>query len=287
MAILGKKREQKNFETSVLEVGLMLGKVVAINPSKEEYKEILGMELKEDSKATDYLGEKDGNTTLRIDVWLEKIKPEGEFKKVTFFLENKVKSNKDNTKTQKINAVGSTSWASESALPAFFVKHEWREAFVGEEELYNFVRTWLGGLDLSDADSAILADWKQLMKGKLTHFKEQIGGEYATNVVVPVVVRSVVKEGETKEYQSIYNKAVLPEYALKQFRVIDYTKDEVLDAIKRKDPKTRKIHEKFVIDVAGEYGCKDTYLLKDLRVYNPADFLVGSNEPISNDGADY
>jgi len=241
MSIQGKKREQKNFESSVLEVGLMLGKIVAINPTKEEYKEILRIELKEDSKATDYLGEKDGNTTLRIDIWLEKIKPEGEFKKVTFFLENKVKATKDNTKTQKINSVGSTSWASDTALPAFFVKHEWREAFVGEEELYNFVRTWLGGLDLSDADSTLLADWKQLMKGKVTHFKDQIGGEYATNVVVPVVVKSVIKEGETKEYQSIYNKAVLPEYALKQFRVIDYTKDEVLDAIKRKEPKARKM----------------------------------------------
>ena len=74
MAISGERREQKSFDNQLV-VGLAEVKVVAINPDMEEYKEILGIELKEDSKATEYLGEsKDGNTTLRVNFWVEDIK---------------------------------------------------------------------------------------------------------------------------------------------------------------------------------------------------------------------
>ncbi len=42
------------------------------------------MELKEDSKAAQYLGEKDGNTTLRVDFWLQDIKSKDNFKVSSF-----------------------------------------------------------------------------------------------------------------------------------------------------------------------------------------------------------
>ena len=72
MNIGGKKKEQQQFESSVKKVGLFEANVVAINPNAEEYKDVLGIELKEDSKAVEYLGtSQDGNTTLRVDVWLE------------------------------------------------------------------------------------------------------------------------------------------------------------------------------------------------------------------------
>jgi hypothetical protein len=71
----GNKREvtEGNFEQEKV-VGIFSAKVVAINPTIEQFKSLLGIELKEDSKATDYLSEnKDGNTTLRVDVWLEDV----------------------------------------------------------------------------------------------------------------------------------------------------------------------------------------------------------------------
>ena len=95
-SIGGKKRESSgNNENYTKRVGLFEAKVIAINPSLEEYKDKLGIELKEDSKAVEYLGEsRDGNTYLRLDFWLEEVKNKDRFK-VSFFLENKEKENKD------------------------------------------------------------------------------------------------------------------------------------------------------------------------------------------------
>ena len=72
MSVEGKKREQKDY---VKKVGLVEVEVIAINPTEEEYKEVLGIELSEDSKATEYLGEtKDGNPYVRVDVWVQSVK---------------------------------------------------------------------------------------------------------------------------------------------------------------------------------------------------------------------
>jgi hypothetical protein len=48
-----------------------------------------------------------------------------------------------------------------------------------------------------------------------------------------------------------------------------------------------KPHERFVLNVNGEYGCKDYFILKDLKEYNPEDNLVASDKAISEDGGDY
>ena len=148
----GTRRANQDFSKKV---GLVECKVVAINPSVEEYKEHFNIELKEDSKATEYLGEREGNDTLRIDVWLEAIKNQERFK-ATFFLENRERENKDFTKKQYINAVGNCSWADDpNNLPAWFTARDYRVAYVGEEDLYNFLRTWLGQLDYRSAETTL------------------------------------------------------------------------------------------------------------------------------------
>jgi len=109
----GKRKEQVQALEFSKKVGLFEAKVIAINPDAEEYKEILNIELKEDSKALEYLGtSNDGNTTLRTDVWLEDAKSKEKLK-VTFFLENKEKVNKDGTKKQYINSIGTCSWSDD------------------------------------------------------------------------------------------------------------------------------------------------------------------------------
>lgn len=285
--IKGKAREQKDFNN--LEVGLFVGKVKAINPSIQEYKEILGIELKEDSKAAEYLGEsKDGNTSLRLDVWTEDIKRAGKFKKIVFFLEDKEKTNKDETKKQYINASGACSWASdEDGLLSWFVKRPFRVAKVGEEQLYNFLKVWLGKLDLKDDDAELSINWKNLMKGKVDELKEQIGGEFETTFVPLATVKSVEKEGETKEYQQVYNGAFLPEYSLKNFRVVDYSDETVLSGLKKKQNKDLKPHERFVLQVTGEYGPKEFFVLKEIKEYNPAENIAASDKVITETGADY
>ncbi len=286
----GRIRENNDFSKKV---GLFAAKVICVNPNREEFKEILGMELKEESKADEYAGEsKDNNATIRINFWLEELKTKQKFN-VTFFLENKVKSNKDGSKQQYINELGSCSWADDpNNLPDWFVKRgpdSFREAFVGEEELYTFMRTWLGKLDYRDAGTTLQLEFKQLIKGNMKDIKAQINGEFSVPVVALAVVKTVVKEGEdSKEYQGVYNRDFLPEFALKQFRMVDYNKPDVLQGLKKKASKDLKVHERFALRVTdSEYGVKDFFILKDLQDYDPSMNIVSSNVPISTDGADY
>jgi hypothetical protein len=284
----GNKRQSTGESNFSKKVGLFEAKVIAINPTIEEFKDKLGIELKEDSKAIEYLGtSQDGNKTVRIDVWLEEVKNKDKFK-VAFFLENKERENKDGTKKQYINTVGSCSWADdENNLPKWFTERECRVAYVGEEDLYNFMRTWLGDLDYRDAETTLQLDWSKLMKGNVKDLRDQIGGEWCTNIVALATVKTVEKDGELKEYQGVYNKAFLPAYTLKQFRLIDFSSSTTLKQLREKKSKDLKPHERFVLGITGEYGCKEFYTFKDIADYNADDNLVASDKVLEEDDSDF
>lgn len=284
----GNKRQSTGESNFSKKVGLFEAKVIAINPTIEEFKDKLGIELKEDSKAVDYLGmSQDGNKTVRIDVWLEEVKNKDKFK-VVFFLENKERENKDGTKKQYINTVGSCSWADdENNLPKWFTEREVRVAYMGEEDLYNFMRTWLGDLDYRDAETTLQLDWSKLMKGNVKDLRDQIGGEWCTNIVALATVKTVEKDGELKEYQGVYNKAFLPAYTLKQFRLIDFSNSNTLKQLREKKSKDLKPHERFVLGITGEYGCKEFYTFKDIADYNADDNLVASDKVLEEDDSDF
>ena len=290
-AIGGVKRESANNENTVYpkKVGLFEAKVIAVNPTIEEYSTVLGMELNPESKATEYLGTtKDGNTYLRVDVWLQNVKDESNFK-VSFFLEDRERENRDGTKKQYINSVGMTAWAAdENDLWDWFTKdRDYRVAYVGEEDLYEFLRTWLGQLNYREAKTILQLDWKKLMRGNINDVKNEIDGEWCNTVVALATVVVKERDGETKEYQGIYNKGFLNGYTMKQFRLVDYTDQRTLSSLRARKPRELKPHERFVVRVTGEYGCKDYYILKEIEEYNPGDNLVASDSYISDDGSDY
>jgi hypothetical protein len=288
-SIGGKKRENTGGGDFSKKVGLFEANVIAVNPTLEEFKDVLGMDLKEDSKAAEYLGEtKDGNNYLRVDFWLQRVNHDEKFK-VSFFLEDKERENKDGTKYQYINSVGQCSWATdENDLAEWFTKgRDFRIAYTGEEDLYNFMRVWLADLDYRDADTVLQLEWKKLMRGNVKDIKDQINGEWTKSVLALATVIVKERDGESKEYQGIYNKAFVGGYALKQFRNVDYGNKKTQDALKNKKPRDLKAHEKFVVNIIGEYGCKDYYTFKEIQDYNPDDNLVASDAYISDDGDDY
>lgn len=286
--IQGDQREQKQVQEFPKKVGLFEAEVVAINPTTEEYKELLDIELPEESKATEYLGKsRDGNTYLRVDVWLKDVKSGDKFK-TTFFLEDKERENKDATKKQYINNIGKCAWADDpNNLAEWFAKRDYRVAYVGEEELYEFLRTWLGKLDFMKETTVLQLEWKKLMKGNVSELKSQVDGAYCTNLGALATIVMKEKDGESKEYQGVYNKAFLPAYALKNFRLINYNDATVQSALRGKKLKDLKPHERFVINVTGEYGCRDFYILRDLKEYNAEDNLVASDAVLSDDGDDF
>lgn len=289
----GTKREVKEQTEFVKKVGLFEGTVVAINPSIEQFKSILNIELDENSKSAEYLGEsRDGNTRLRLSVWIKDVKT-SQFFNVNFFLEDKERENKDGTKNQYINQIGSCSWASDEDQLAQWFKgtadnpKDYRVAYSGEEQLYDFLRTWLCQLDYSKSDTILSIDWKKLMRGNVKELTSQIDGEWCGNFVAmaTVVIREV--EGEMKEYQGIYNGAFLPAYTLKQFRLVNYNDSKKVKELSNKKPKDLRIHEKFVVKLNGEYGCKDYFTFSELQDYNPDMNMAASDKVISEDDADY
>lgn len=288
MSSIGGKVRETQESNYTKKVGLFEAKIIAVNPTLEQFKDVLGMEVQEDSKLAEYLGEsKDGNNTLRVDFWLEEVKNGDKFK-VSFFLEDKERENKDGTKQQYINEIGMCAWADDpNNLPEWFTKREYRQAYTGEEDLYNFLRTWLGKLDYRDADTVLQLEWKKLMRGNVKDIKDQIDGEWAKTVLALATVIVKERDGESKEYQGIYNKAFVGGYALKQFRLVDYGNKKTQETLKNKKPRDLKAHEKFVMNVIGEYGCKDYYTFKEIQDYNPDDNLVASDAYISDDGDDY
>jgi hypothetical protein len=286
--IQGKEREQKDQQSRQKRVGLFEAEVVAINPTTEEYASKLGIELPEDSKATEYLGtNKDGNSFLRVDVWLNDVKADDKYK-ITFFLEDKERENKDGTKKQYINNIGTCTWAVDAnSLPDWFASREYRVAKAGEEDLYVFLRSWLGKLDYKDAESVLELDWKKLMKGNTSELRSQVDGAYCTNFVALATIISKEKDGEMKEYQGVYNGGFLPVYTLKNFRLINYSDEKVLGGLRAKKTKDLKPYERFVLNIKGEYGCKDYFILRDIKDYNPEDNLVASDTPLEEDSSDY
>ena len=285
MAISGSKREIPQGGDFPKKVGIFEAKVIAINPNEREYKDILGIELKEDSNATNYYD--DVKKKLRVNVWLQDVN--SDFKtNATFWLEHGEKENKDATKKQYINSIGVCSWASSpDLLPVWFLKRDYRIAHIGEEEFLGFVRIWLGGLDFSDLSTEIMLDWKKVMSGDLKDLKEQIDGEFTQTVGALATVKTVDKEDGPKSYQNIFIKSFFPGYSIKSMRVVDYNNPDVVRGLTFRKSAELKMHERFVVNVTGEYGCKDYYTFKELHDYDPEANLVESDKVIAADSADF
>ena len=285
MAISGSKREIPQGGDFPKKVGIFEAKVIAINPNEREYKDILGIELKEDSNATNYYD--DVKKKLRVNVWLQDVN--SDFKtNATFWLEHGEKENKDATKKQYINSIGVCSWASSpDLLPVWFLKRDYRVAHIGEEEFLGFVRIWLGGLDFSDLSTEIMLDWKKVMSGDLKDLKEQIDGEFTQTVGALATVKTVEKEDGPKSYQNIFIKSFFPGYSIKSMRVVDYNNPDVVRGLTFRKSAELKMHERFVVNVTGEYGCKDYYTFKELHDYDPEANLVESDKVIAADSADF
>jgi hypothetical protein len=285
MAIGGSKREIPQGGDFPKKVGIFEAKVLAINPNAKEFKDILGIDLKEDSNATNYYD--DVKQKLKVNVWLQDVN--SDFRTTaTFWLEPGEKVNKDETKKQYINSIGVCSWASnEDLLPAWFLKRDKRVAHIGEEEFLGFVRIWLGGLDFSDPETEIMLDWKKVMAGDLKDLKDQIDGEFTQTVGALATMKTVDKEDGPKSYQNIFIKSFFPGYSIRNMRLIDYNNPDVVRGLTFRKSAELKMHERFVVNVAGEYGCKDYYTFKELHDYDPDSNLVESDKVIAADSADF
>jgi hypothetical protein len=69
--------------------------------------------------------------------------------------------------------------------------------------------------------------------------------------------------------------------------LLDYNAAGTISGLRQKASKDLKPHERFVLNVVGEYGCKDFFTFKELKEYSSEDNLVSSDKVISEDAGDY
>lgn len=290
MAIGGSKRESKDFSKKV---GFTEVEVVTFNPDREQLINLL--EVPEDKEADfkdpEYLGEKEGNTTMRVSVWLRDVKTKELFN-LSFFLEDKEVWSKAGDKAQYINSIGRTTYSdSPENLREKFAAHSYHIARVGEADLVGFLDAWL---DLDNDGKCLEVDWQKLMKGSVKEFTELLKTNLPRTIVVQLIVK--VKDGEdgVKTFQGVYNRMFIPGFNMKFIRNTNFT-PELLRALREKDAKKEKgkndwlkAHEKFAVELSNpEYPLKDCYYLGEAKDYNPDDFLQATDAVIADDDASY
>lgn len=266
-------------------IGYFEGEVIAINPTAEEYFDIYQKEAGE--KTCNYLStDTDGTARCIVRVHVRDVKTK-KILQMTFWLKDKKKLTADGNKNWYINTVGQTCCAtSEDTIGEWFLKEgrDYRQAYDGEMEFVDFLKTWLGNLDFRKLEAVLQLDWKKVISGNLKEWKELIGHEWTITVGLLATVHIKDTAEGVKSEQDFFKKRFFPGYYIKTMRMLDLTNTSVLRGFK--DKVKPKPWERFINDVTGEYGCKDIYVLQELTEYDPAK-SPENGKVISTDGADF
>jgi hypothetical protein len=257
-------------------------------------------------KRVKYTGEKDGNDTVKITFYLEVDGKEGLYIPYNIILRNDIRKNKLEDKIQLINSVGETAWVeidddgnydANSTFDSFrhFVKvlnwklpngdivdkyeqgakaneteilgdKTFRPALYGEEELAEFLKSWLGKLDFKDSGTSILLDTKKLFAGNFKELSGQVNGEFD----VPCVYLANVEVDETdpdKQYQKVFKKT-LPANFMKFIN----------NGCKMPNTFTQSVWDRFMKEAEADYGVRGAYALEAIREYNPEEDLATSDK---------
>lgn len=147
-----------NQSTEAIEIKRYVGvapvKVLAVNPDKATLEKYFNTTLENEPV---YTGEKDGVKFARVDFLVQTDMDKCGVDMITrlsFFLRDEKRYNRDKTKIQVIDEYGRTAWASaeefkEKRIPIYSngsaanISNNYRAIYNGEENLTNFVRTYL------------------------------------------------------------------------------------------------------------------------------------------------
>jgi hypothetical protein len=205
---IGANSSDKQVVGSSLYTGLHNVKVVAINPSMEELKAMGINATKEpEYKTEEQVKDADGNITgkyskIRVDFYFTSGTPGINLSKTTklsCWLEDRVRVNKDGNKEEWINKFGGSTWGkSIDVAPEYdwLSKEGLRKAYVGEVDLVNFVKSWA---NVDPKDQATFDNVSAIANGNITEILSLFNAIKLNQVKVLLGV----KEGK---YQTVYTK---------------------------------------------------------------------------------
>lgn len=263
--------------------------IKSVNPSKAEHEELFETELEEAPVYTGTKSDNDGNEfqTARISVVFkpdtEKIGFDMPLVTMALFLENRPRYNADKTKVQVIDKYGNTGWPTieEAKAHATILKNkngedynsnldkDYRPAYVGEEDLMNFVKTYLNIPNrlTYDRDSKTWGpntkvkaeececrfdNLAAVFKGDFSEIKDAIGFQPTNKVKVLLGVRTDAESG--KLYQAVYTKKFLSNAAT-NYSSLD---KEIQDMIANAAANGRTLTTEYDVNAVHEYVVSPT-----------------------------
>lgn len=150
---IGKGKESVEAQIFSKYVGVASCFVLAVNPDKKKLEELYQTTLDKDPE---YIKKKEGEQDAVIINFIVKTDDANYpamTTKVSFYLRNEGRFNKDKTKVQVIDKYGRTCWvgiedAKNRVIPMYAngpanIDADYRPCFYGEENLTNFIKTWL------------------------------------------------------------------------------------------------------------------------------------------------
>lgn len=203
--------------------------IVAINPTKVEYETIFNNRLETEPE---YIGTRETDNgsvkTARINIVLKTTDENPVLFTINFFLENRPMVSASGKK-KIIDKYGRTYWATPEEISAHTVpiykdgpariSKDYRLAWTGEEELVEFVKTFLRieGINIWDNSSnsfkenpapenceCLFDNISAFFKGDFSEIKEALGNQPTNDVVIMTGVRNDANTGRL--YQVVYNK---------------------------------------------------------------------------------
>ena len=217
-------------------VGVAPVYVIGVNPNKAELEKLYNTQIENEPE---YLSEvevgedKHKVKNVRIDFIIKTV-PEKcngiEFiTKLALFVRNEYRFNKDKSKVQIIDKYGRTAWvtveqAKAHEIPVYKngpanIDKDYRPAFVGEEELTNFIKTYLNipnvmkyvnntwvMNDNPEDSEARLESIAEYFKGNFKELRDVIALQPNNKVKLLFGVRNT---DDGKQYQAVYNQMFL------------------------------------------------------------------------------
>lgn len=211
-------------------VGVAPVKVLAVNPNKTTLEKYFNTTL--DNEPV-YTGEKDGVKFARVDFLVQTdIDKCGVdmITRLTFFIRNEKRYNRDKTKIQVIDEYGRTAWATadeykDKKVPVYSngnsanLSNNYRACLNGEENLTNFVRTYL---NIPAAMRYVNNSWVMIenpsdAECRFDHIEDWFNGKFTDindiHTLMPdnkvKVLFGVRTSEDGKQYQDFYNRMFL------------------------------------------------------------------------------
>lgn len=221
--------------------------VLAVNPNKEQLEKLYNTQLE---KEPEYLGEvevgedkhKVKNVRLDFVVKTAADRCNGiEFTtKVSFFIRNEYRYNKDKTKVQVIDKYGRTVWvtveqAKAHEIPIYSngpanIDKDYRPIFVGEEELTSFIKTYLNIPDVMKYvnNTWIMVDKPEDCEARLDNIAKYFNGDFKELKDIislqpnnKIKVLFGVKSTDKGQFQAVYTNMFLKNNVTKYDKLKD------------------------------------------------------------------